>query len=179
MPEMDELQPHWIELTGLLVRHRVRFVIVGAHALAAHGRPRYSQDFDVFVERTEPNVRRLAAAIADMGFEATAVAVNEQFLMPKRMLTLGSVLRIDIMNAISGVSFAAAWAGRLRTILGGHRVAVLGRKEFIRNKKASGRTKDLLDLALLAEVEPPRVSRARRALRGRTSSASSRRPRPR
>jgi hypothetical protein len=179
MPDVDELQPHWIELIGLLVRHRVRFLIVGAHALAAHGRPRYSDDFDVFVDSAAPNVRRLAAAISDFGFEATASAIEEQFALPKRMVTLGRTLPIDIMNAISGVTFATAWNGRVRTVLAGHQVAVIGPKEFVRNKRASGRPKDLLDLALLAEVEAPRANRSRKAPRGRPSSASSRPRRPR
>ena len=165
---MESLPSDWIELIGLLVRHRVRFLVVGAHALAAHGRPRLTADLDLLVEPTALNARRLGAALAEFGFGALAAAVEREMATADRMLTLGRELRVDIMNAISGVTFAEAWAGRKRTALSGHRVSVIGHREFVRNKKASGRAKDLLDLALLAEVAE-RPSRGRKAPRGRPS----------
>jgi hypothetical protein len=67
-----ELLPEWHEFLGALKRHGVRFLLVGAHALAAHGRPRFTQDLDILVEPTLANARRVAAAIADFGFKETA-----------------------------------------------------------------------------------------------------------
>jgi hypothetical protein len=58
------LQPDFKEFLHLLLSHRVRFVIVGAHALAAHGKPRFTGDIDVFVEPTQANARRLLAALS-------------------------------------------------------------------------------------------------------------------
>ena len=70
------------------------------------------------------------------------------------MATLGrEPLRVDLMSSISGVSFSDAWRGRVRVALGRNEVGFLGLRHFIANKKASGRTKDLLDLALLAEID--------------------------
>jgi len=155
-----KLPPEWREFIGLLCSHHVRFLVVGAHALAAHGRPRATQDIDLFVDPTEANARRLCAALADFGFSALGRKV-EEFAKPDRMATLGTPpLRIDVMTSISGVSFRQAWRGRLTTRVDGKEVGFLGRAEFLRNKKASGRPKDLLDLALLEEVSPP--VRARR-----------------
>jgi hypothetical protein len=57
------------------------------------------------------------------------------------------------MTSISGVSFEQAWNGRLQAIVDGHAVGFLGRDELIANKRASGRPKDLADLALLAELD--------------------------
>ncbi|MCC6522808.1 MAG: hypothetical protein IT373_09120 [Polyangiaceae bacterium] len=130
----------------------MRFLVVGAHALAANGRPRATQDLDLVVEPTLANARRLGAALADFGFAALAQEWR-RFAEPDRMATLGRVpLRIDVMTTISGVSFRDAWRGRLEGKLGPHVVGFLGRAELIANKRASGRTKDLLDLALLDEV---------------------------
>ena len=68
------------------------------------------------------------------------------------MATLGQEpLRIDIMTSISGVAFPEAWAGRVRVRMSRRLVGFLGKKEFVRNKSAANRPKDLLDLALLAE----------------------------
>ncbi len=73
---------------------------------------------------------------------------------PDRMATLGAIpLRIDIMTSISGVSFREAWQGRLRARVGSTELCFLGVAELKRNKLASGRPKDLADIALLDEIE--------------------------
>jgi hypothetical protein len=146
------LPPDWSEFIGLLSTHGVRYLIVGAHALAAHGRPRATQDLDILVEPTEENAARLGAALRDFGFPALADSCH-YFTEPDRMATLGNPpLQIDIINQITGVTFKEAWTGRTAVQLGNHEVPVLGRREFVINKQASGRPKDLADLALLEEV---------------------------
>jgi len=146
-----KLPPDWNEFLELLFAHDVRFLIVGAHAVAANGRPRATQDLDVWVEPTTVNAARLCAALADFGFDGLAGA-TEEFATPERMATLGKPpLRIDIMTSIDGVSFDDAWRGRLEANLDKHKVSFLGRAELLRNKRASGRAKDLLDIELLNE----------------------------
>jgi hypothetical protein len=148
-----KLPPDWNEFISLLSSHRVRFLIVGAHALAASGKPRATQDLDILVEPTPENAERLGAALAAFGFPALAGDAH-RFAEPDRMATLGRPpLRIDVMTSITGVSFEQAWNGRLQAIVDGHTVGVLGRNELIANKRASGRPKDLADLALLAELD--------------------------
>jgi hypothetical protein len=149
-----KLPPDWNEFIGLLNCHRVRYLIVGAHALAIHGRPRATQDLDVLVEPTADNAARLGEALAAFGFAVLALE-SHRFAESDRMATLGRPpLRIDIMTSISGVTFERAWRGRIRAHIDGHEVGFLGRAEFIANKQASGRPKDLADLALLEEIEP-------------------------
>jgi len=149
------LPPDWSEFIELLSTHGVRFLIVGAHALAAHGRPRATQDLDVFVEATEENARRLGGALRAFGFPALADACD-QFAKTDRMATLGSPpLQIDIVNHITGVSFEEAWQGRMTARFGTHEIGFLGRREFLMNKRAAGRPKDLADIALLEEIDEP------------------------
>lgn len=162
-----QLPSEWSEFISLLLRHRVRFLLIGAHALAAHGRPRATMDLDVFVEASAANVRKLAGALADFGFTGTAEQAH-QLSVPDRMLRLGrEPLRIDILNQISGVTFATAWKNRSTTVLDGHRIQVIGLSDLRRNKKASGRTKDLLDVALLDEHMATRAASTRAASRSR------------
>src|SRR5262249_5033900 len=152
-PYAAELPGEWREFLSLLSSHRVRFLIVGAHALAAIGRPRATQDLDVLVEPTPANARRLAGALRE--FEYAALADQWPcFAQRDRMARLGvEPLRIDVMTTISGVTFARAWRGRIRARVGGIALGFLGRSEFLRNKRApSGRPKDLLDVALLEEI---------------------------
>ena len=155
-----KLPPDWNEFIGLLSSHRVRFLVIGAHALAAHGRPRATLDLDLLVAPTEPNARRLGAALADFGFPAAARAWR-RLAKPDRMVTLGTPpLQIDILTSITGVSFARAWKGRHRGRFGTHDVAFLGETELRINKGATGRTKDRLDLELLNETQPRRRPRS-------------------
>jgi hypothetical protein len=138
----------------------VRFLVVGAHALAAWGPARFTGDFDVWVEPTAANARRVCAALRAFGYPPLA-REEAEFAVPDRMATLGKEpLRIDVMTSISGVEFAQAWAKRVVARWGTRRVPVLGKASFIANKRASGRPKDLLDLALLEELaRAPKRSR--------------------
>jgi hypothetical protein len=130
--------------------------VVGAHALAAAGRPRATQDLDVFIEPTAANATRLGGALRDFGFPALADQAA-RFASGNRMATLGKPpLQIDILNSITGVSFATAWSGRRRVRLGTLVVPFLGARELVRNKRAAGRAKDLADIALLAEAKERR-----------------------
>jgi hypothetical protein len=162
-----KLPPDWSELIGLLCAERVRFVVVGAHALAVHGRPRATGDLDILVDPTPANACRLGRALGAFGFAALARQAA-RFAEPDRMATLGHVpLRIDLMTSISGVSFARAWKGRATVRFGRHRVGFLGRKELVANKRATGRPKDLLDLELLREGVDRRPGAPRRRGRSR------------
>ena len=137
----------------MLCAHRVRFLIVGAHALAVIGRIRATKDLDLLVEPTRVNAKRLCAALADFGFTALADRA-EEFAREERMATLGrEPLRIDIMTSITGVSFARAWRGRVKAKLGGFEIGVLGREEFLANKRATARPHDLADVAMVEEIE--------------------------
>jgi hypothetical protein len=158
---MVSFPPDWNEFIGLLNAHRVRFLVVGAHALAANGRPRATADLDIFIEASPKNVERLARALMEFGFGDLGREAR-RFLEPKRIAALGTPpLRIDIMNHIDGVSFARAWKGRLRARLGQEKVAFLGLAELRATKKASGRPKDIADLALLGEMTGERRTKRR------------------
>jgi hypothetical protein len=146
-----DLPPDWSEFIALMSEHQVRFLVVGAHAVAANGRPRATQDLDIWVEPTVDNAQRLCVALKAFGFAGLAGA-SAEFSTPNRMATLGRPpLRIDIMTSIDGVTFDSAWQGRLVAPFGAHEVGFLGREELLQNKRASGRPKDLLDIALLTE----------------------------
>lgn len=108
-----ELNQTFREFLQSLFSRRVRYLIVGGYALAAHGRPRYTEDFDVWVEPTRANAQRVVLALADFGFPAYLAHASE-FATLDRMTHLGiPPLRIDVMTSISGIpSFRTAWAAR-------------------------------------------------------------------
>lgn len=128
-----------------------RFLIVGAHALAAHGVPRVTGDLDLLVDPTPENAARVWKALREFGAPAEALGLREQdFCTPNVVAQIGLPPgRIDLMTGISGVTFEEAWTGRLRGDFVGVVANFLGREDFVRNKRASGRRKDLDDVEAL------------------------------
>jgi hypothetical protein len=68
---MEPLHPDWRALLELSIERRVKFLIIGAHALAAHGRPRLTGDLDLFVKMSEQNAARIADALREFGLVAS------------------------------------------------------------------------------------------------------------
>jgi len=146
---MVELAPDFDEFFGSLTAHHVEFLIVGAYALAYHGAPRYTGDIDVFLKPTADNAARFLAALEAFGFPRTNLG-PEQVIEPTRVIQMGvEPVQIHAMSAISGVTWNEAWAGRETAPCGSRDLPFIGRAEFIRNKRAAGRLKDLADIEAL------------------------------
>ena len=134
-----------------LVAADVRFLIVGAHALAAHGVPRVTGDLDVWVDPTDANAVRVSIALARFGAPLHALGLTPaDFTRHDQVIQIGlPPYRVDVLTSISGVAFDHAWDDRLTGRLFGVEVPFLGKNSFIQNKRASGRPKDLEDLRSL------------------------------
>jgi hypothetical protein len=160
-----ELNRDWSEFLCALIVRRVRFVLVGGHAVAAHGEPRLTEDLDVLVEPALANARRLRDALVDFGFGDVAPSAAE-LAVPDRIFMLGrKPWRIDILTGIDGVTFEEVWAGRVEAAFVASPLYVIGRGALIANKRAAGRDKDLLDVALLERDAPPSRPKRRRTKR--------------
>lgn len=132
----------------------VRFMVVGAHALAVHGVPRATLDLDVRIDASAANAKRVWTALAAFGAPLGTLELREEDLSrADTVIQLGlPPFRIDILTGVSGVSFADAWAERLEGAFGDPRVPFIGRAALVRDKRATGRTKDLADLEALGEA---------------------------
>jgi hypothetical protein len=140
------LQKDLKELVELLTELDVRFLIVGAFAVAYHGYPRYTADIDLFVDNSVENADRLLEAIRRFGFGNIGLT-QEDFVQNDRVIQLGvAPNRIDLLTFISGVSFEEAWATHEVSKLGELSVPFISRDMLKRNKAASGRSQDLADL---------------------------------
>lgn len=136
-----------------LVRADARFLVVGAHALSVHGVPRATVDLDVWIDRTPENARRVWEALARFGAPLDDLTVTVRDLeRPDVVVQFGlPPFRIDVLTSVSGITFDEAWPGRVEGRFGDVPVPFLGRAALIRNKRASGRRKDLGDLESLGE----------------------------
>ncbi|MEM9409271.1 MAG: nucleotidyl transferase AbiEii/AbiGii toxin family protein [Acidobacteriota bacterium] len=139
------------DLLQAFLEARVRFVMVGAHALAVHGVPRATGDLDLFVASTSENANRLVQALADFGAPLESHGITAAaFERAEVVYQLGlPPRRIDILTSIDGVEFEDAERTGLVVELDGLKLLVLGRQQLLANKVASGRVKDLADAELL------------------------------
>ena len=144
-----KLQRDLREFIELLNSHGVEYLVVGGHAVAFHGYPRFTGDVDFFVRSTAENARRLIAVLAAFGFGQAGL--DEATLMqPEKIVQLGvPPNRIDLLTSISGVDFVDAWSDRIPDALDGVPVAFVSKRTLVANKRASGRPKDLVDLEKL------------------------------
>jgi hypothetical protein len=127
----------------------VEYLIVGAHALAAHGHVRATRDLDVWVRPHVENAKKVLKALKEFG-TALHDLTEADLTRQGTVFQIGlPPLRIDIITAIDAVSFDEAWSARLLTKFADLPTAVLSREHLIRNKRATGRTQDLADLEWL------------------------------
>jgi hypothetical protein len=140
------MNPDFVDLLRAFIAADVRFLIVGAYALALHGRPRATGDLDVWIDATPDNAARVMTALAAFGAPLGDVSVDD-FNRPGVTYQIGVAPgRIDILTGLTGLTFAEAWPERMRRPFGDVDADFIGRAAFIRNKRATGRAKDLGDI---------------------------------
>jgi hypothetical protein len=136
----------FVDLLREFVAAEVRFLIVGAYALALHGRPRATGDLDIWVDPTRENAPRVMRALAAFGAPVAEISADD-FARAGITYQIGVPPgRIDILTELTGLTFAEAWVDRLPRPFGTVNVDFIGRAAFIRNKRATGRPKDLGDI---------------------------------
>jgi hypothetical protein len=152
MPGPATLSKDLKELIELFQSHQVEFPVAGAHALAFHGRPRFTEDLDLFIHRTAENCKRLRLALNEFGFGLTEDSESEFAANPRAMMVLGQKPnQIDLMNFLDGVDFETAWNRRVSGELGDIQVEYLSLLDYVATKRATGRAKDLGDLTMLED----------------------------
>jgi hypothetical protein len=140
------MNPDFVDLLRAFIAADVRFLVVGAYALALHGRPRATGDLDLWVDATAGNAARVMEALAAFGAplaDVTAADFSRTGVTYQIGVPPG---RIDVLTELTGLSFADAWPDRQRGAFGDIQVDYIGRAAFIRNKRATGRLKDLADI---------------------------------
>ena len=138
------------EFIGLLRSERVKFLVVGAAALAVHGRPRYTGDVDFWIECSPLTAAKMQRVFLKFGFKGTKPS---DFEKPDRIIQLGRPPnRIDILTGLTGVTFASCWRKKVVRQVEGLRLPFLGLKSLQANKKATGRPQDHADLKALSEI---------------------------
>lgn len=138
-----------IDLLAEFGAARVEYLLIGGHAVAVHGRPRFTKDADVWIGPSAENVERAVRALETFG-AARAVLEALPVAAPLDVVWMGHPpSRIDLMKGVPGGVFDACFARRFELVDGDVRVFVVGRDDLIRLKEASGRPQDLEDAKVL------------------------------
>ena len=134
------------EFIELLNRHKVHYLIGGGYALSYHSRPKFTQDIDFWIGMGNENANKILTVLEDFGFADLDIAI-EDLTSVNRIIQLGrEPLRIDLLTSIDGLHFIEAYKKRVSVDYLGVPTFILSLADLIKNKKASGRKKDLQDL---------------------------------
>lgn len=155
----DALNQDFRELLEAFCEQGVEFVVVGGYAVAQHGHPRFTADFDVLVRPDPANAKRVVQALLAFGAPLSTHGVTEtDFARGGTVYQMGQPpRRIDVLTSISAVPFEEAWSTRVEVPFGAGTVAFLGLEALIKNKRDAGRPKDLADVAALERMRKPRT----------------------
>ena len=143
------MSPDFNDLLRTFNEHEVEYLVVGAHALAAHGHVRATKDLDVWIRPDQANAEKTLAALKDYGAPLHDLS-GDDLMKPGTVFQIGMPpLRIDVLTSIDGVTFDDAWSDRVHVDFGSQATSVISRRHLILNKKASGRLQDLADVERL------------------------------
>lgn len=145
------MNPDFYDMLSAFTAEGVEYLLVGAQALAVHGVPRATGDLDLWVRATPDNATRVMAALRRFGAPLQQVSEGD-FTQKDVVFQIGvAPHRIDLVTSIDGIEFEDAVTRRTTTAIQDLQIPVLGRDDFIANKRAVGRPKDLADISSLEE----------------------------
>ena len=137
------------ELLSVLNDCNVQYLVVGAYAVAVHAQPRATKDLDILVKADLENAKAVFAALTKFGAPLQGMTPAD-FAEPGPFFRMGSEpVGVDILTAIPGVDFNAAWASRVEDVVdeaSGLKATFISREDLISAKLASGRLQDLADV---------------------------------
>ncbi len=143
--------PHdFKEFLKLLKEYDVRYLLIGAYAVNYHGYIRATGNMDVWIAIHPENAQKIVAVLKAFGFENDPDIKPELFLQEKKIIRMGvPPVRLEITTSISGVEFDECYPARIVDELDGIEVNLIDLENLKKNKKASGRPKDIVDFKKL------------------------------
>ncbi|MBU1894834.1 MAG: hypothetical protein KJ983_03360 [Candidatus Omnitrophica bacterium] len=149
---MIRLPKDFKELLKLLNSKKIKYLLVGGYAVALHGYPRATGDMDIWVAVSEINARKMVEVLTEFGFNVPELKEN-LFLEKNKNIRMGvPPIRIEFLTSIDGVDFTECYKNKQTVAIEGIKVNFISLKDLKKNKKASGRYRDLDDLEHLKNL---------------------------
>lgn len=147
------LNEDYKDMLHALSDEKVRFILVGAYALAAHGYPRATTDIDIWVMPTPENAEAVLRALRRFGTPVDNLT-KEDLQKDGTIFQIGvAPRRIDIITTASGLHFEPTYQNSISVNIAGLEIRIPSISDLILNKRASGRTKDLADVEALESLK--------------------------
>lgn len=147
------LNEDYKEMLQILLNHEVKFLIVGAYAMGAHGYPRATGDFDLWVEPSAENSKRIYQSLIEFGAPLSEVT-EKTFTEEGIIFQIGvAPRRIDIITQIDGVIFEDAYKTRNLIETENLPIPFISKENLIKNKQSTGREKDIIDVKHLMDKD--------------------------
>ncbi len=142
----------FVEMLSALSETGADFMVVGAHAVAAHGHPRATGDLDIWIRPTKQNAHQVLEALKQFGAPISNLSL-EDLSEPHTVFQMGvSPCRIDILTSITGVEFDQAWENKIEIQVNKLLIFCIGKQDLIQNKSVLARPQDLADVAVLERL---------------------------
>jgi hypothetical protein len=152
------------ELLRAFNDQKVNYLVVGGYAFGVYAEPRATKDLDLFIQANEENSKAVFRALAEYG--APLAGFSSSDFRDGTTFQIGQPpARIDLLQSIDGVSFEEAWEHRIEGLIDKEiPTIVISKEDLIKNKLATGRERDLLDVKELqaAAASIPKKGRQNR-----------------
>ena len=146
------LNEDYKDILRALSAEEVKFLLVGAYAMAAHGYPRATMDIDIWILPSPRNAEAVLRALRRFGAPVDELT-KEDLQQDGLVFQIGvAPRRIDIITGASGLQFDEAFEHSLLVDIEGIAVHIPSLDDLIRNKRTCGRTRDLADAEALEEL---------------------------
>jgi hypothetical protein len=147
-----QIESDFKEFIRLLNKNYVKYIIVGGYAYSYYAEPRFTKDIDIFIQISPDNAEKMLDVLNEFGFADTGASAAD-FMVEGRVIQLGqSPLRIDILTSIDGLSFMDAWNNRVQGRYGDIPAFFISKDDLLKNKLATGRSQDLVDIEKLNKI---------------------------
>jgi hypothetical protein len=149
--DKKQLPDDFKEFIQFLNEHKVHYLLLGGWAVGLYGNPRATKDIDFLIATDDENIRKLQQAL--LAFGAPTVE-NRVFQEKGNVFRMGiSPIQIDIINEADGISFIECYEHKNIIRIDGIDITTISRNDLIKNKKASGRHRDLADIEFIENQE--------------------------
>jgi len=143
------MYPDFKELLSAFNENQVKYLVVGAYAVAIHAQPRATKDLDILIRAEPENAKAVFAALAQFGAPLEGMTAAD-FAEPGPFFRMGHApIGIDVLTLIAGVDFDAAWLRRVEDVIdpkSGLKAFFISAEDLITPKLAAGRLQDLADV---------------------------------
>jgi len=146
MDTTTRLHHDFKEFLKLLWENEIEYLLVGGYAVSFYGYPRPTGDLDIWISRDHTNAEKITSILIDFGF-GTPYLKPDLFTLKKSIVRMGfAPFKLEIITHIDGVKFDDCYHNRTEAVIDGVSVNMIRLADLLKNKKASGRAKDLNDL---------------------------------